>query len=143
MGTREINTNMTQENDFYPIILSAPQSDSCLMDVDDLLPIERELLEEECAMNNSQEFQRLRSTRSKSKRVSFNSMESIFLVESSEDWTDSERKSTWFKHSELKRIKKNAGKLCKLEANGVFSADESTRGMDIYFPPRKEEHAKY
>ena len=117
---------MNQENDLFPIILqlSASQSEFCDMDLDELLPIE--------------EIER----RSK---ISFSEMDSVVLVESSEDWTDEERENMWFSRKELDCFRRQARKLCvKEQTKGyVLPEEDSTRGMDIYFPSRKELHAQY
>jgi len=120
-------------NDFYPIILTAPQSDSCnSMDLDELLPIERQMLNSTSSM-------------SKTKReVSFSGKDTVTFVESSEDWTDEERDNSWFTSEELEHLKKRAIKLCKNEVMGKkISSEDSTRGMGIYFPARKEAHANF
>jgi hypothetical protein len=126
--------SLSQEKDFYPIILFASQSDSySSMNLDDLLPIERQLL------NSSSSFP------SKLNRgVSFSGMDSVVPIESSEDWSEEERDNTWFRQYALDKCKKNAIKLCRREAKGeATKPQDSTRGMDIYFPARKELHAEY
>jgi hypothetical protein len=127
--------SLSQEKDVYPIILSAPQSDSCssMMDLDDLLPIERQLL------NSSS------SLPSKLNRgVSFSGMDSVVLIESSEDWSEEERDNTWFGQYALQKCKKRAIKLCRREAKGkATTPQDSTRGLDIYFSARKKLHAEY
>jgi len=122
-------------NDFYPIILTAPQSDSSTsMDLDELLPIERQML------NNSSSMLSSKSNR----EVSFSGKDSVVFIESSEDWTDEERDNSWFAAQELDRIKRRAIKLCKQEAQGrPMSPDDSTRGMSIYFPARKKAYARF
>jgi len=121
-------------NDFYPIILIAPQSDSCnSMDLDELLPIERQMLNSTSSM--------LSKT---SREVSFSGKDTVTFVESSEDWTDEERDNAWFTPEELDHIKRRAIKLCKNEALGKsISSKDSTRGMEIYFPARKKAHANF
>ena len=119
---------MNQENDLFPIILqlSASQSEFCdHMDLDELLPIE--------------EIESERRT-----TISFSEMDSVVFVESSEDWTDEERENTWFSRKELENFRQQARKLCLKETQGyVLSEEDSTRGMDIYFPSRKELHVQY
>ena len=119
-------------NDFYPIILTAPQSADS-MDLDELLPIERQMLASSSSIISRCD-----------RAVSFSGKDSVTLVESSEDWTDEERDNTWFTPKELERIKRRAIKLCKHEAQGKpVPLEDSTRGMGIYFPTRKEAHAAF
>lgn len=126
--------NEEDSNDFYPIILTAPQSDgSNNMDLDELLPIELEMLNSTSSIVSK-----------RNREVSFAGKDSVAFIESSEDWTDEERETTWFAPHELARIKKRAIKLCKHEALGrPIPAEDSTRGMGIYFPTRKEAHAEF
>lgn len=131
--------SLSEETDFYPIILSAPQSDSISndstssMDLDDLLPIERQFLN--CSS----------SLPTKSNRgVSFSKMDSVVLIESSEDWSQEERDNSWYRQHALEKCKKKAIKLCRREAKGeATKPEDSTRGMEIYFPARKKAHAEY
>lgn len=125
--------SMSEENDLYPIILSIPQSDSCSsIDLDELLPIERQLLNS-CS-----------SLRSKSNSgVSFGK-DFVVTVESSEDWSDEERDNAWFSPYDLEKCKKKAIKLCMRQAKGLApKAEDSTRGMGVYFGARKQAHAEY
>ncbi|CAJ1928260.1 unnamed protein product [Cylindrotheca closterium] len=123
-----------ESNDFYPIILTAPQSDCCSsMDLDELLPIEMEMLNSTSSIVSKG-----------IRNVSFGAKDSVAFIESSEDWTDEERDNTWFTPNELDRIKKRAIKLCKHESLGLaIPVEDSTRGMGIYFPTRKEAHAEF
>ena len=116
---------MGQESDFYPIILelSASQSEMSVMDLDELLPIEQE---------------------EKSTTISFSEYDSVMFVESSEEWTEEEREKTWFSSFELDGFRREARQLCLIQSHGfVLSEQHSTRGMDIYFPSRKEAHKQY
>jgi hypothetical protein len=125
---------MLQQDDYFPII-TAPQSDSCSMDMDELLPIERQQLlkEEESLM-----------PRPTKQGVSFSKKNFINRIESSEEWSDDERNNTWFSTSELEHFKGNARKLCQREAKKDFiSPEESTRGMSVYFSSRKRRHAQH
>mmetsp|Transcript_43487 Transcript_43487/g.105030 ORF Transcript_43487/g.105030 Transcript_43487/m.105030 type:complete len:222 (-) Transcript_43487:315-980(-) len=123
-----------ESNDFYPIILTAPQSDSCnSMDLDELLPIERQMLNSTSSIVSKGDGV-----------VSFGGKDSVTLIESSEDWTEEERENTWFTPKELDRTKRRAIKLCKHESLGrPTPPEDSTRGMGIYFPTRKEAHAEF
>eukprot|EP00980_Cylindrotheca_fusiformis_P010537 scaffold2334_cov118-Cylindrotheca_fusiformis.AAC.9 len=110
---------MAQENDLYPIILTAPQSDSCSsIDYDELLPIERQLL------NNSSSSLPRKSCGG----VSFSGFDSVVDIESSEEWSEEERDNVWYSHYDLEKCKRDAIKLCKRQAKGRASKTEgSTR----------------
>ena len=105
------------------------------MDLDELLPLERQQLEEDAAENSW-------NTRP-SKSVSFGDV-SVSYIESCADMDQPHRDQVWFRRSELEQIKRSAKDLCKLVNKNVpVAPGDSIRGMDVYFPSRQRAHSKF
>jgi len=66
---------------------------------------------------------------------------------SSWDMTPQDITDRWYSPVELKGFKQAARDLCKARMTGKSvednDEDDSTRGMDVYFPPRQRHQAKY
>lgn len=109
---------------------------------DDPLPIELE------DWTNSGSFLNIEPTfihsLQQKRSVSFGGIQSLDFIESSRDMTDQDLEDRWFTRSELADFKFRARALFKDEHNGkVVGEEESTRGMDVYYPSRQKSHAKY
>jgi hypothetical protein len=126
-----------QENDSFCIITETSAL-SDMMDLDELLPIEKE----ELLVADSRKMQECFYPHRPTKSVSFAVIQSVDLIESSTEMSDEEKHQMWFSSSELKQFKSNARNLCRQQCKGVLITD-STRGMDVYFPSRQRNHAKY
>lgn len=126
------NDNVSMTHDIEPL--------SEMMSFSDLLPIE---LEDWTNSFSSMNFEPL-SIKSPQRCVSFGGIQSLDFIESSRDMTDQDIEDRWFTRSELADFKVRARTLLKDEYNGKdLGEEESTRGMDIYFPSRQKSHAKY
>jgi hypothetical protein len=78
------------------------------------------------------------------KQVSFGGIQSVDCIESVIDMTAEDISDRWFSKEELNGFKQAARDLCKDErSGGIVGAENSTRGMDVYFPNRQRHHAKY
>jgi hypothetical protein len=124
------------ENDSFCIITETSAL-SDMMDLDELLPIEKEEL-----LAESRKMQERFYPHRPTKSVCFAGIQSVDLIESSTEMSDEEKHQIWFSASELEQFKSNARNLCRQQCKGVPTTD-STRGMDVYFPSRQRNHAKY
>jgi hypothetical protein len=102
---------------------------SDMMDLDELLPIERQELEMEL---QAAQQEQMRASRGSSKRVSFDEYVEIELIEPVYEMTEEEKCDVWYHRCELDDFKCQARKLCKTKSKGL----ESTRGLECYFPQR-------
>jgi hypothetical protein len=121
-----------------------PLSD--MMNLDDLLPIELEDWTNSCSSLSLEPTSTTKPQQQQQQRrsVSFGGIQSLDFIESSRDMTDQDLEDRWFTRSELADFKLRARTLFKDEYNGKdVGEDESTRGMDIYYPSRQKSHAKY
>jgi hypothetical protein len=107
-----------------------------MMDLDELLPIERQQLLEEEGQHDESYYPE------KTSLVRFGG-DSVDYIESSADMTDEEKTGVWYTRSELRSFKDQARQLCKQQKLGILATNDSTRGMDVYFPSRQRAHAKY
>ncbi len=125
------------ENDTFPVSPEMiPLSD--LMDIDELLPIEQDDFLRSCSSLGPY------PDTSGSKTVTFGGIQSLDFIESSRDMTDQDVEDRWFTKAQLCEFKRTARTLCKEEHSGKdIGDDNSTRGMDVYFPARQKTHAKY
>lgn len=126
------------ENDTVP---TCPQvfALSDMLELDDLLPIEQEELLKSFSSLSYSSF-----TSESQRNVTFGGIQSIHYIESSRDMTDEDVEDRWFTRSQLYDFKRAARTLCKEELSGKdIGCDESTRGMDVYFPARQKTHSKY
>jgi hypothetical protein len=79
-----------------------------------------------------------------SRRVTFAPIENLAFIETRSDLTEQDKDCRWFQSRELHDIKSRARHLCLQESKGmVASSDESTRGMDVYFPSRQRHNKKF
>jgi hypothetical protein len=101
---------------------------SDMMDLDELLPIERQELEMEL---QAAQQEQMRASGS-SKHVSFDEYVEIELIEPISEMTEEEKDDSWYHRCELDDFKYQARKLCKSKSKG----QESTRGLECYFPQR-------
>jgi hypothetical protein len=108
---------------------SSNYSLSDMMDLDELLPIERRELEMELQVAQQE---RMRASRGSSKHVSFDEYVEIELIEPISEMTEEEKDNIWYLRCELDDFKHQARKLCKTKSKG----QESTRGLECYFPQR-------
>lgn len=123
----------TPENDASRIICTVLLNN--MMALDELLPIEQELLmEEEGGFANCP---------TQKESVKFGGG-SVVYVESLEEMAEEDKHDIWYTKCELGDFKQRARQLCKQQQMGCFNtSEESTRGMDVYFPSRQRAHAKY
>lgn len=76
--------------------------------------------------------------------VSFGAVKTLALIEKSSEMTKDEKDSRWFQQKELDHIKVSARHLCVQQSKGFeISPEDSTRGMDVYFPSRQRNHKKF
>lgn len=152
--TRMNNNNSLPETDSPMYNFNYSLSD--MMDLDELLPIERqelemELLQEQAAAEQrlqQQQQQQMRSSISRGssrKQVSFDAYVEIELIEPISEMTEEEKHDIWYHRCELEDFKYQARKLCKTEFKSKSSKggqqqqqqqQESTRGLECYFPQR-------
>jgi hypothetical protein len=79
-----------------------------------------------------------------SSRVTFDRIETLVFIETRSEMTEQEKVCRWFNMEELLDMKYRARQLCIQESKGLdVSYDESTRGMDVYFPLRQRHHKKF
>jgi hypothetical protein len=100
-----------------------------MMDLDELLPCERQELEME--LQDARE-ERMRASRGSAKQVSFDEYVEFELIEPISELTEEEKHDCWYRRCELDDFKQQAKKLCKTKCKG----QESTRGLECYFPQR-------
>jgi hypothetical protein len=79
------------------------------------------------------------------RRVSFGPAETLACIETSSEMSQEDKICQWFQSQELEDIKAKARELCAQESKGVdvSQCDESTRGMDVYFPSRQRFNRKF
>lgn len=132
-------SSSSAENDTF-LITPEMLSLSDMMDLDELLPIEQDDFLRSCS--SLTDFPQYMSKPQQS--VTFGGIQSLDFIESSRDMTDQDIEDRWFTRSQLYDFKRNARTLCKEEHRGKdIGEDESTRGMDVYFPARQKSHSKY
>ena len=117
------------------------------MDLDDLLPIERQMLEIDGDTMADYEpidvdfhvpcdnFEPVRVASS----VTFDDVEQIaYVITPISEMSKEEKNATWYTGSDLERFKQTARKLCKDKS--LLTSEDSIRGMECYFPSRQKAH---
>lgn len=78
-----------------------------------------------------------------SRSVSFGSTD-VAYIENANDLTAEEKDCRWYQLEELQEIKAAARGLCVQETKGSgIGEDDSTRGMDVYYPSRQRNNRKF
>jgi chromatin segregation and condensation protein Rec8/ScpA/Scc1 (kleisin family) len=109
------------------------------MSIDELLPLERshDGDDEDFAMYLFPSVPRRR-------RISFGPDVILAHIETTQELSREEREEIWYQPEELQRMKHSARTLCQMQAKGhPISAEESIRGMDVYYPSRQLNHKKH
>ena len=80
-----------------------------------------------------------------SRSVSFRQTDELAYIENAADLTQVDRDCRWYQAEELQEIKSAARRLCVQETKGLgcLSQEDSTRGMDVYFPSRQRNNRKF
>jgi hypothetical protein len=130
------------ETDFYPTNHEIPHSlntESTTMSLDELLPLERSHIfdDEVCAKN-------MPPSPPKRSRISFGPSQILAYIETTQELNRDELAQKWYQPDELQQMKHLARTLCQMEAKGHrIPADDSIRGMDVYYPSRQRNHKKH
>jgi hypothetical protein len=88
---------------------------------------------------NSTHSVKKRKTASRS--VSFGNTDSLTNIESTGDLSEGEKGCRWYQAIELQEIKSAARRLCL--QGGIRDEEDSTRGMDVYYPSRQRNNRKF
>lgn len=77
-------------------------------------------------------------------RISFGPTEILSYIETTHELSWDERAERWYRPDEMEQMKRSARTLCQMQAKGhELSADDSIRGMDVYYPSRQRNHKKH